>query len=65
MCHDRAIGDFALEIAECFGMQVVDLTLTNLALGARKSMPKAQRHRAEYVRWRRCVPKLGDAIPPA
>jgi hypothetical protein len=34
MCHDRAIGDFALEIAECLGMQVVDLMLTNLALGA-------------------------------
>jgi len=30
-----------------------------------KLMPKAQRHRAEYVRWQRCESKLGHEIPPA
>jgi hypothetical protein len=39
------------------------LRRTSRRLGCSGHSRKAQRHRAEYIRWQRCVSKLGHKIP--
>jgi hypothetical protein len=41
------------------------MSIAPIRPAAKTVATKAQRHRAEYVRWQRCVLKLGPEISPA